>query len=101
MQVVTLLELRKRSIRLLDALPNMHNMEGILTTCFYCKQVRCTEGEFQNLEKYLSKITDIRFSHGICDSFMEKHFPDALEVCSDDKLNLNNKNQKPECKKRK
>ena len=98
-QVVTLLELRKRSIRLLDALTHMHNTEGILTTCSYCKEVRDSDGEWQHLEKYLSKIADIRFSHGICDLCMEKHFPDVLEVWSDDKLNLNSKKNKPECKK--
>ena len=100
-QVVSLLELRKRSIRLLDALTHMHNMEGILTTCSYCKEVRDTDGEWQHLEKYLSKISDIRFSHGICDSCMEEHFPDVLEVWGDDKLNLNNKKNSPECKKSK
>jgi hypothetical protein len=30
---------------------------------------------------------------------MEKHFPDVLEVWSDDKLNLDSKKNKPECKK--
>ena len=87
-QVVSLLELRKRSLRLLDALTHMHNAEGILTTCSYCKEVRDANGEWQHLEKYLSKISDIRFSHGICDSCMEEHFPDVLEVWGDDKLNL-------------
>ena len=48
-QVVTLLELRKRSIRLLDALTHMHNTEGILTTCSYCKEVRDSDGEWQHL----------------------------------------------------
>ena len=90
-QVVTLLELRKRSIYLLDALTHMHKMEGIVTTCSYCKEVRGSDGEWQHLEKYLSKITDIRFSHGICDSCMEKHFPDVLEVWNDEGLSLNNK----------
>ena len=99
-QVVSLLELRKRSILLLDALTHMHNVKGILTTCSYCKEVRDAEGEWQHLEKYLSKITDIRFSHGICDVCMEKHFPDVLEVWSDDKLNFNQNNH-PECKKSK
>jgi hypothetical protein len=33
-----------------------------------------------HLEKYLSKISDIRFSHGVCDPCMEKHFPDVVEV---------------------
>ncbi len=88
-QVVMLLELRKRSLRLLDALTHMHKTEGIITTCSYCKEVRDSDGEWQHLEKYLSKISDIRFSHGICDSCMEKHFPDVLEVWSDEKLNSN------------
>ena len=33
-----------------------------------------------HLEKYLTKISDIRFSHGVCDNCMEKHFPDVIEV---------------------
>ena len=32
------------------------------------------------LEKYLSTISDIRFSHGVYDNCMEKHFLDVLEV---------------------
>ena len=88
-QVGTLLELRKRSIRLLDALTHMHNTDGILITCSYCNEARDTNGEWQHLEKYLSKISDIRFSHGICDLCMEEHFPNVLEVWSDDK-NENN-----------
>jgi len=98
-QVVTLLELSKRSIRLLDALTHMHNMEGILTTCAYCKEVRDTDGEWQHLEKYLSKITDISFSHGICDVCMKEHFPDELEVWADEKLNLKNQKNSPNFKK--
>ena len=98
-QDLTLFELRKRSIRLLNAHIHMHNTEGILTTCSYCKEVRDSDGEWQHLEKYLSKIADIRFSHGICDLCMEKHFPDVLEVWSDEKLNLNSKTKSPECKK--
>ena len=56
-QVVTLLELRKRSMRLLDALTHMHNMEGILTTCSYCKkEVRDSDGEWQHLENTFQKF---------------------------------------------
>ena len=51
--------------------------------------------------RYLSKITDIRFSHGICDSCLEKHFPDVLEVLSDEQFNLNNQRNSPEGKKSK
>ena len=92
------MELRKRSIRLLDALTHMHNTEGILTTCSYCKEVRDSDGEWQHLENtYLkSQIFVLVMGFDLC---MEKHFPDVLEVSSDDKLDLNSKKNKPECKK--
>ena len=81
-QVVILLELRKRSLKLMDALTHMHNVDSIVTTCCYCKQVRDYEGQWQHLEKYLSSISDLRFSHGICDKCMEEHFPDVLDAWS-------------------
>ena len=79
-QIVSFLELRKRSLNLLDALSNIHKQEGILSVCSYCREVKNKEGDWMHLEKYLSKISDIRFSHGVCDSCMEKHFPDVVEV---------------------
>ena len=39
----------------------MHNLEDIITTCSYCKEVMDINGEWQHLAKYLSKITDIKF----------------------------------------
>ena len=87
-KVVSFLELCKRSMRLLEALNHMHNVEGILTTFSYCKEVRDANGEWQHLEKYLTKTSGIRFSYGVCDLCMEEHFPDVLEVWNEDKLNL-------------
>ena len=67
-------------MNLLDALSNLHKQEGILSVCSYCREVKNKEGDWMHLEKYLSKISDIRFSHGVCDNCMEKHFPDVIEV---------------------
>ena len=69
-----------RDRNLLDALSNLHKQEGILSVCSYCREVKNKEGDWMHLEKYLSKISDIRFSHGVCDHCMEKHFPDVIEV---------------------
>ena len=79
-QIVSFLELRKKSLNLLDALTHIHNQEGILSVCSYCREVKNKEGDWMHLEKYLSNISDIRFSHGVCDACMEKHFPDVIEV---------------------
>ena len=79
-QIVAFLDLRKRSLNLLDALSNFHKHEGILSVCSYCREVKNKDGDWQHLEKYLSSVTDMRFSHGVCDRCMEKHFPDVVEV---------------------
>ena len=79
-QIVSFLELRKRSLNLLDALSNFHKQEGILSVCSYCREVKNKDGDWQHLEKYLSSVSYMRFSHGVCDKCMEKHFPDVVEV---------------------
>ena len=78
-QIVSFLELRKKSLNLLDALSALHKQEGILSVCSYCREVKNEDGDWMHLEKYLSKVSDIRFSHGVCDICMEKHFPDVVE----------------------
>ncbi len=45
----------------------------------------------------LSQIVDIRFVHGICDSCIEENFLDLLELWNEDKLDLQNKQNSPEC----
>ena len=79
-QIVSFLELRKRSLHLLDALSHLHNQDGIISVCSYCREVKNKDGDWLHIEKYLTNISDIRFSHGVCDSCMEKHFPDVVEV---------------------
>ena len=79
-QIVSFLELRKRSLNLLDALSHLHHQDGILSVCSYCREVRNKDGDWQHIEKYLAKVSNIRFSHGVCDNCMEKHFPDVVEV---------------------
>jgi len=81
-QIVSFLELRKRSLNLLDALSHLHNQDGILSVCSYCREVRNKDGDWQHIEKYLSNVSDIKFSHGVCDSCMERHFPDVVEAWS-------------------
>lgn len=83
-QVVVLLELRKRSLRLIEAVSQFHGKGNMLPTCSWCKEVRDGSGEWQHLETYMRRHTKIRFSHGICDKCMETHFPDVVEAISSD-----------------
>ncbi len=79
-QVVAFLELRKRSINLIESYCSLDNVGGIISTCSYCRKAKDNDGHWSHLDRYLSKRTNLNFSHGICDSCMEEHFPDVLEV---------------------
>jgi hypothetical protein len=48
------------------ALQNVHELEGLLPVCAWCKKIRDDEGYWQELEAYLKPRTKASFSHGIC-----------------------------------
>ena len=48
--------------------------------CSYCKQIRDDKGYWNIVEAYIAKYTDARFSHSICPTCMETHFPDEYEA---------------------
>ncbi len=50
-------------------------LEGMLPICAYCKNIRNDKGEWERMEAYISRRSDAEFSHGICPSCSEKHYP--------------------------
>jgi len=48
------------------ALQNVHELEGLLPVCAWCKKIRDEEGYWQELEAYLKPRISTSFSHGIC-----------------------------------
>lgn len=53
-------------------------LEGLLPICAFCKNIRNETGEWERLEKYISRRSEARFSHGVCPSCGEKHYPGIL-----------------------
>ena len=47
-------------------------LEGLLPICSYCKKIRDDEGDWQVLEKYIQDRSTATFTHGICESCLEK-----------------------------
>ncbi len=58
------------------ALQEVKTLRGILPTCSYCKDIRDEEGNWHQLEAYIQQHSEAQFSHGICSSCLEKHFPE-------------------------
>ena len=59
-------EREKLITELQEAMAEIKTLSGILPICAYCKKIRNDEGYWNQLETYISKYTEAKFSHGIC-----------------------------------
>jgi PAS domain S-box-containing protein len=48
------------------ALAEVQTLREILPICSYCKKIRDDENYWQSVEGYMSHLTGMKFSHGIC-----------------------------------
>jgi GAF domain-containing protein len=74
-RVISLLELRRVSGRLAEALENVKTLRGLLPICAWCKRIRNDEGYWDQVEAYVRQHSDADFTHGICPECMEKVRP--------------------------
>ena len=58
--------------RLQQALEEVRTLQGIVPICAYCKNIRDDTGYWSQVEQYVSKHSDAKFSHGICPECFEK-----------------------------
>ena len=71
-QVMMLLELRRVSTHLADALDHVKRLQGLLPICAWCKRIRDDRGYWDQVEAYFHKSTGADFTHGICPQCLEK-----------------------------
>jgi hypothetical protein len=71
-QVMALLELRRVSARLADALDNVKILQELLPICAWCKRIRDDKGYWDQVEAYFHKNTGVDFTHGICPECLKK-----------------------------
>lgn len=94
-QVMAFLELRKRSIRLMQAFCSSEASPGMIATCSYCRKARNEEGRWVYLDQFLSRHTELQFSHGICDGCIEEHFPDVMNAWKAEEAGAGDKSEPP------
>jgi hypothetical protein len=52
-------------------------LKGIIPMCSYCHSIRNDEGAWDQMESYISKHSEVRYSHGICPKCYPKALTDA------------------------
>lgn len=58
------------------ALSHVKQLEGLLPICMHCKQIRDDSEAWHQIEAYIERQTDASFTHTICSSCMEQHYPE-------------------------
>ena len=76
-QVVILLELRRKSLVLLEEFCKLQDRKGLISSCSYCRKIRDSDGNWQPFEDYMMRHSTLNFSHGICQGCMTEHFPEV------------------------
>ncbi len=72
---------RKLIEELQKSLANVKQLSGLLPICAHCKKIRDDQGYWEQLESYLNRHSELKFSHGICQDCLKKHYP---EFCDED-----------------
>jgi hypothetical protein len=54
-------------------------LEGILPICSVCKRIRNDEGEYEQIEKYITERSEASFSHGLCKECTKKLYGEYLD----------------------
>src|SRR5581483_327313 len=68
---------RERLIgELREALVSVKTLRGLLPICAVCNKIRDERGDWNRLEAYLERRTDVNFTHGLCAECARREHPD-------------------------
>ena len=67
--------LMKKNQELENALNEVHTLKTLLPICSICKKIRNSEGQWENIDDYLLKNSEIKLSHGMCQDCLKKFYP--------------------------
>jgi hypothetical protein len=58
------------------ALAEIKTLRGFLPICSHCKKIRDDKGYWNQIESYIQKHSETKFSHGICPECAKKYYSD-------------------------
>lgn len=69
-------ELEERNRQLQAQMAEIKTLRSLIPICSHCRKVRDDDGFWQGVESYVSSISNLVFSHGICEACLEIHYPE-------------------------
>ena len=59
-----------------SALASVKSLSGLLPICAGCKKIRDDKGYWNQVESYIQKHSEAKFSHGMCPDCIKKFYPE-------------------------
>jgi response regulator RpfG family c-di-GMP phosphodiesterase len=61
------------------ALEDVKQLRGLLPICSYCNKIRNDDDYWEQVDSYITRNSDVEFSHSICPACYEKHVQPMLD----------------------
>lgn len=75
---------REKLIReLRDVLANVKTLSGMLPICASCKKIRDDKGYWDDVASYITRYSEVLFSHGLCPDCEKKAYEELGELIRD------------------
>lgn len=71
--------------KLEKALREVKTLRGIVPICSFCKKIRNDKGYWDQVEVYVRDHTEADFSHGICPTCYQEHYPELAAEAEPEK----------------
>ncbi len=73
-------EREKLITELQDALAKVKTLSGMLPICACCKKIRNDAGYWEDVASYISKYSEVLFSHGLCPDCMQTAYDEIKKI---------------------
>ncbi len=75
---------RELQRRVDEAVAQVKVLHGLLPICGGCKKIRDDKGYWSQIESYIMKHADIKFSHSLCPDCLKQMYPDIADEVIDE-----------------
>lgn len=67
---------KSRTAELEKSIDDIKILKGIITICANCKDIRNGQGQWEPVEMYVERHSEVRFSHGLCNDCLKALYGD-------------------------
>lgn len=73
-------KLKEKVDQLQHSLDHVKQLQGVIPVCMHCNKIRNDKESWDAMEKYIMDHSDATFSHGVCPTCVDEHYPEHKDA---------------------